>query len=284
MTGSLAQITLVVGREIVEALLVVGILNAWLGHRADSASARTGKRFLWAGVGAGLAASALLAAAMLGFANLLEGDREDLFQLFVTGLAAALILQMVTWMHRQGGRLQDELNHGAERAAGRQNWWGLLFLAAIAVAREGSETVVFLYGILASAKRTSLPAGIAAAAVGLAAAGALYWLLQLGSRRFPWHVFFRVTEVLLLFLAASLLMTALDRAIGLDLAPTLSPPLWDTSWLLDDMAGIGGFVSAMTGYRARPEMLSVLVYVLYWLVVAVLLSLPMRTRVDASAS
>jgi high-affinity iron transporter len=283
MTGSLGQIALVVGRESVEALLVVGILNAWLGHHADPASARTGKRFLWAGIGAGLAASALLAAAMLGFASLLEGDREDLFQLVVTGLAAALILQMVTWMHRQGGHLQEELNRGAERAASRQNWWGLHFLAAIAVAREGSETAVFLYGILASARGTSLPAGIAAAAVGLAAAGALYWLLQFGSRRFSWRVFFRVTEVLLLFLAASLVMTALDRAIGLDLAPTLSPPLWDTSWLLDDMAGIGGFVSAMTGYRARPELASVLVYVLYWLVVAALLSLPKRTRAVASA-
>ena len=122
MTGSLGQIALVVGRESVEALLVVGILNAWLGHRANPASARMGKRFLWAGVGAGLAVSALLAAAMMGFASLLEGDREDLFQLVVTGLAAALILQMVTWMHRQGGRLQDELNRGAERAASRQNW------------------------------------------------------------------------------------------------------------------------------------------------------------------
>jgi high-affinity iron transporter len=281
MTGSLGQIVLVVWRESVEALLVVGILNAWLGHRADPASARMGKRFLLAGVGAGLAVSALLAAAMLGFASLLEGDREDLFQLVVTGLAAALILQMVTWMHRQGGRLQEELNRGAERAASRENWWGLLFLAAIAVAREGSETVVFLYGILASAGGTSLPGGIAAAAVGSAAAGALYWLLQLGSRRIPWRVFFRITEVLLLFLAASLLMTALDRVIGLDLAPTLSPLLWDTSWLLDDMAGIGGFVSAMTGYRARPELASVLVYVLYWLAVAALLSLPKRARAAA---
>jgi len=271
MTGPLGQIALVVGRESVEALLVIGILDAWLGHRTDPASARTGRRFLWAGVAVGLAASALLAAAMLGFASLLEGDSEDLFQLVVTGLAAVLILQMVTWMHRQGGRLQSELTRGAERAVSQRNWWGLMLLAAIAVAREGSETVVFLYGILASASGTSLPAGIAAAAAGLAAAGALYWLLQFSSRRFPWRVFFRVTEILLLFLAASLLMTALDRAIGLDLVPTLSPPLWDTSWLLDDMTGPGGFVSAMTGYRAKPELVSVMVYALYWLAAAALL-------------
>lgn len=283
MIGTLGQIALVVGRESVEALLVIGILNAWLGHHTNAAAARTGRRFLWAGVAAGLAASVLLAAAMLGFASLLEGDREDLFQLVVTGLAAALILQMVTWMHRQGVGLQRALTRNAERATNERNWWGILLLSMIAVAREGSETVVFLYGILASANGTSLPAGIAAAAVGLAAAGALYWLLQFGSRRFSWRVFFRVTEVLLLFLAASLLMTALDRAIGLDLVPTLSAPLWDMSWLLDDMSGPGGFVSAMTGYRARPELASVLVYALYWLVVAALLSLPRRPRAAMSA-
>jgi high-affinity iron transporter len=283
MTGPLGQIALVVGRESVEALLVIGILNAWLGHHANIAAAKIGRRFLWAGVMAGLAASALLAAAMLGFASLLEGDREDLFQLVVTGVAAALILQMVAWMHRRGGHLQDELNRSAERAVSRQNWWGFLLLAAIAVAREGSETVVFLYGILASANGTSLLAGIAAAVAGFTAAGVLYWLLQVGSRWFSWRAFFRVTEVLLLFLAASLLMTALDRAIGLDLVPTLSPPLWDTSWLLDDMTGPGGFVSAMTGYRARPELVSVLVYALYWLSVATLFSLPKRIHAATSA-
>jgi high-affinity iron transporter len=284
MTGPLGQIAFVVGRESVEALLVIGILDAWLGRQANAAAAKIGRRFLWAGVMAGLAASALLAAAMLGFASLLEGDREDFLQLVVTGLAAALILQMVTWMHRRGGRLQDELNRGAERAVSRQNWWGLLLLAAIAVAREGSETVVFLYGILAASGGTNLLAGIAAAFAGFTAACMLYWLLQFGSRRFSWHAFFRVTEVLLLFLAASLLMTALDRAVGLDLMPTLSEPLWDTSWVLDDMAGLGGFVSAMSGYRARPDLISVLVFAFYWLVVAGLLSLPRRARALKSLS
>ncbi len=48
MTGFFWQIAVVVWRESMEALLVVGILNAWLVHHADRASARTGRRFLWA--------------------------------------------------------------------------------------------------------------------------------------------------------------------------------------------------------------------------------------------
>jgi high-affinity iron transporter len=71
--------------------------------------------------------------------------------------------------------------------------------------------------------------------------------------------------------------------IGLDLVPPLSRPLWDTSSLLDDMAGLGGFVSAVTGYRARPELISVLAYALYWLAVAALLARPKRRPAIMSA-
>jgi high-affinity iron transporter len=190
---------------------------------------------------------------------------------------------MVAWMHVRGGGLQRQLEKDAEQAFGRRNWWGLLLLSAIAVAREGSETVVFLYGILASVRGTGLLSSVAAAAAGFGAAVMVYWLLQLGVRWLSWRIFFRVTEILLLFLAASLMMTALDRMIGLDLVPPLSRPLWDTSSLLDDMAGLGGFVSAVTGYRARPELVSVLAYALYWLAVAALLARPKRRPAIMSA-
>ena len=68
-------------------------------------------------------------------------------------------------------------------------------------------------------------------------------------------------------------MTALDRAIGLDLVSPLGRPLWGTSWLLDDSGPLGGFVAAMTGYRSRPDLTSVLVYASFWLVAVGLLQL-----------
>lgn len=206
-----------------------------------------------------------------------------MFQIVVISAAALLILQMVTGMHAPGGHLQRQLECDAKLAGSRGNWWSLLALAAIAVARKGSEMVVFLYGIVASARSASLPPGVTAAATGFAAAGVLYWLLQLGARRFLWRLSFRVTEILLLFLAASLLMTALDRAVGIGLVPPLSRPLWDSSSLLDDIGGPGAFVAAMTGYRAKPELIVVLSYLLYWLAAALLL-LPERKRPVRGAS
>lgn len=270
MTALFGQVVFVVWRESVEALLVVGILQGWIAHHGN-ARAATARYFLWAGVAAGMAGAALLAAVIMSLASLLEGDREDYFQITMAGLAALLILQMVVWMHRQGRGLKQELERGAERALTGHNWLGLFFLATIAVMREGSETVVFLYGLFASASDTNLPGSIAAVAVGFALAAAFYWLIQMAARRFPWSIFFRVTEVLLLALAASLLMTALDRAIGLELVSPLSGSLWDTSWLLDDTGRLGGLVAAMTGYRARPELTTVLVYTLYWIAAVALL-------------
>lgn len=271
MTGIHGQVAFVIWRESMEALLVVGILHAWLTHHAGAQAVATGKRFLWGGVLAGLAAATLLAMVILSFVSLLEGDREDYFQIAMAGFAALLILQMVVWMRSQGDGLKRELERGAEQAVAGTKWWSLFLLATIAVAREGSETVVFLYGILASVRGSGFAGNVAAIGAGFALAGAAYWLLQVSARRFSWGVFFRVTEVLLLALAASLVMTALDRAIGLDLVSPLGGPLWDMSWLLDDSGPLGGFVAAMTGYRSRPDLTSVLVYASFWFVAVALL-------------
>lgn len=281
MTALFGQVAFVVWRESTEAILVVGILQGWLAHHAG-ARAATARYFLWTGVAAGLGGALLLAGVILFLESLLDGERADYFQIGMAALAALLILQMVVWMHRQGRGLKQDLERGAERALTAGNWVGLFLLAAIAVMREGSETVVFLYGLLASAGRTTLPGTLAAVAAGLAFAAASYWLIHIAAKRFPWKVFFRVSEVLLLFLAGSLLMTALDRAIGLELVPPLSGAVWDTSWLLDDTGRLGGLVASMTGYRARPELATILAYAIYWIAVLALLRSPRLHRMQPS--
>ncbi|MGV1793515.1 FTR1 family iron permease [Rhizobium sp. A37_96] len=283
MAGQFGQIAFVVWRESMEALLVIGILDAWLGRNAQGAAASAGRRFLWAGVVLGLALAGILGAVLLLSSEVLGDDQMDYFQMFMVFAAAALILKMVFWIRKHGSGMKSGLEREAHKATTTGNWWGLFILCAIAVAREGSETVVFLYGILATAYETSLWSNLAAGATGLAMAAAGYAILQAGARWFPWPVFFRTTEIMLLLLAASLLVTGLDRAIGLDLVSPLSPPLWDSSWLLDDSQGFGRFLADFAGYRARPELLPALVYMLYWLIVAAGLFRSIRRRPSLAA-
>jgi len=261
--GQSWNVAFVIWRESVEALLIIGILNAWLG-RQPVADAMRGRIHLWSGVVAGLLAAVAFGAVLIGFGDTLSDEALQAYQTAAVLIAAALIVQMVFWMRKHGRSLKRDLETSLQRAADRANWWGVFVLALIAVAREGSETVVFLFGTLAWARAGDLIALVAAALIGFGLALATYYLLQVGSRVLSWRVFFRATEIMLLFLAASLLVTGVDNLIGLGVLPSLSGQLWDSSAILPDGGRVGGIIGAVTGYRARPDLLHVLVYGLYW--------------------
>jgi len=263
----MGQIVFIMWRESVEALLVVGILYAWLSHTPEAAG---GKRWLWAGVAAGLMLAGLLALGIYA-AEGLFAEHQDVFQTLMVLVAAALIVQMVLWMRVHGRTLKREIEQGLSQQAAQRNWWGVLVLAALAIAREGSEAVVFLYGTLAAAPAAQLPTMGLAALAGLALAVATFWLLQLGGKVLNWRTFFRITEVMLLLLAAALVVAGAEKMQALGWLPALRDGLWDTSWLLGDMGPVGGVVAALTGYRAQPSLMTVLVYAGYWVLIALLM-------------
>jgi high-affinity iron transporter len=249
----------IVWRESAEAMLVVGILYAWLRQRPDAA---VGMRFLWGGVAAGLALAVTLALVMLGIASSLSGTGLDYFQLAMMLVASALIVQMVVWMRRHGRTFKKDLESSMAKNASAANWWGLLIVVALAVGRETAETVVFLYGLAADKGGiANLPIVLV---LGLAAAFATFWVLQQGSRIVSWRLFFRVSEILLLLLAGALLVSGVEKLISLDVLPSLVDPVWDTSRVLDDSGRIGGLIASFTGYRSRPGLLPLLVLAAYW--------------------
>ncbi len=272
MSPQLGNIIFIVWRESIEALLVIGILNAWLSQQGGAG--RRGQLFLWAGVTGGLVAAIALGAGLIRLGDELDQETMEFYQTGLVLLAAALIVQMVFWMRKQGRTLKRDLEGALQGAADRDNWWGVFALAAIAVAREGSETVVFLAGTIAAARDGALGAAIGAAVGGLAIAVGTYALLQLGGRFLSWRTFFRITETMLLLLAGALLVTATDKLIGLDLLPALSGRLWDTSAIVPDTGPIGGLIASLSGYRARPDLVQVLVLALYWAAMVWLLRTP----------
>ncbi|AKJ66897.1 FTR1 family iron permease [Pandoraea thiooxydans] len=261
----MGQVMFIVWRESVEALLVVGILYAWLRNGGESA--RKGVPYLWAGVALGIAAAIGLGAALLGFTEILSGDAQDYFQIAMVLVAAVLIVQMVLWMKKHGRTLKRDMEASLQKSSESSNWWGVLVLVALAIAREGSETVIFLYGLGFGQGGAISGAMVAAVLIGLGLALLTFYLLQLGGRIFSWRLFFRVTEVMLLFLAAGLLMTGIDRLISLGLVPTLGDQVWNSAALLDDASPAGNLIATLTGYRAHPAVMNLLVYAAYWAVV-----------------
>jgi high-affinity iron transporter len=257
----------IVWRESVEAILVITILHAWLAHQPERGRAMP---WLWGGVAGGVLLALGLGGTLLFVQNELTGNALDLFQAGMVLFAAGLITQMVLWMHRHGRRLKSELEQQAAGAVHRSQWWSVALLAAIAVGREGAETVIFLYGLAFERGTMLLPTWLAAAAAGLGAAGLTAWVLNRGSRVLSWRLFFRITEILLLLLAGSLVVAGVEKLIGLDLLPALIDPLWNTGAVLGDNRGIGGLLAAFVGYRATPSLTDLIAYGIYWAVVVAL--------------
>lgn len=266
----MGEVLFVVWRESVEALLVVGILYAWLSqHEAGG----KGKRYLYAGVVVGLGLAAMLGALIYGTAHFMSEQARDVFMMVMMLVASGLIVQMVMWMRAHGRTLKSELETGIAKNAEKSSWWGVLVLVAIAIAREGSETVVFLSSkIMSLSAANALPFAIEVV-IGLALALLTFYFLQLGGRYFSWKAFFRFTEIVLLFLGASLFMKGIEFAAdnAMWLPDVWFDPLWSTSNLLDDSSPLGSFLASVFAYRSQPTWVSLVAFVVYWTVVLLLM-------------
>jgi len=252
---------IVVWRESLEAMLVVGVLLAWIARQEDAPRLR---RTLWSGVAGGTLLAVALAFLAYGAQTWLDGEALELFQVGMLLLACVLMTQMVMWMRRHGASMKRELEAGASRAAETGGRLGVALVAALAIGREGMETVVFLYGMAAERPAGELLGVYGMAALGFAIAALTAWAVARGSRFFSYRTVFRISEVVLLVTAGALLGAAVDRLIGIDRLPTLIDLVWDSSGLLDDGSGAGQILALFAGYRAQPTGMLLLAYGLYW--------------------
>lgn len=264
---------IVVWRESLEALLVISVLLAWISRQDEPGRLRRG---VWIGLAAGLALAAALGVATFAAQSQLQGEALEAFQAAIALASAALVLQMVAWMRRHGAGMKRDLEARAASASGAA---GVALVTAFAVAREGAETVVFLYGIGLERDAQGAIALLAGAAAGLCAALLCAWAIARGARHLNMRTLLRTSELLLLLIAVAMLGHGVERLIGMGWLPTLADPLWDTSALLDDASGIGRALADFAGYRARPTGTLVIAYLLFiGVAIVALRPRPPRTR------
>src|SRR5438445_6370649 len=101
-----SQILFVMWRETVEAMLIVGILYAWLSHNPEG---KRGITFLWLGVLTGLGGAFLLGLGIEAMNTVLSDEGQSYFQAGMMLVASALIVQMVFWMRKHGRRLKQDM-------------------------------------------------------------------------------------------------------------------------------------------------------------------------------
>ena len=213
-------------REGMEAMLVVIALAA-----ATRGAGRIGRsRDIYAGAVAAIAASVVLAWVVN---HIITDDASDtlegVFQLF----AAATLFYVSSWMTSKGqsDRWMKFISHKLESAE-RSTIPGIALglTAFLAVMREGAETIVFFQaltnGATEAAERHAVSAGIAVAAVALAAS---FVVIRRAADRIPMRMFFHATSIMLYALAivfvgqgvASLQEASIVSATFVNYAPTI---------------------------------------------------------------
>src|SRR5215472_10392050 len=189
---------IIVFREVLEASLVAGIVLA--------ASRDVPRRGLWVsgGIAAGVFGAALVAACAEEIAAAVNGVGEELFNAAILFTAVAMLGWHNVWMNRHGRELATAAaSLGEAVAGGSRPLYALGLVVAIAVLREGSETVLFLYGIAVASRAGGLgmlPGGL----LGLAGGAAIGALVYFGLLAIPMRRLFTVTNWLILLLAAGM--------------------------------------------------------------------------------
>ncbi len=219
--------TLVIAlREGVEAALIIGIIAAFLVKEGR----RDAIRQMWFGV-------AIAVALCVGIAVILRLVGQDLPQRQQEGLetvigliAVSAVSYMIIWMRRNAKGIKKVLEGNAASALASGSTMALVAMAFLAVLREGFETSVFLLAAFQDASDTT--AAGAGAVIGLLAAVGIGLGIYRGGVRINLTRFFRVTGLILVFVAAGLLSTSLHTAHEAGWFNGLQGQALDLTWLV----------------------------------------------------
>jgi high-affinity iron transporter len=257
-----AGIAVLVFREVLEAALIISVVFA----ATRDVPARS--RWIGAGIVAGVLGAVAVALSAGLIADAVAGMGQELFNASVLFAAVVMIGWHAIWMATHGKELAMQMQAiGSEVSVGHRPLMALLIVVAIAVLREGSEVVLFLFAQVAGGSTWIDIAG--GLALGIAGGCATGLALYLGLLRIPIRYFFTATNWLLLLLAAGMASQAARFLVQADLLPPLGPQLWDSSRVLSDRSILGQTLHVLVGYDARPAGVQVLFYIVTGAMIAI---------------
>lgn len=245
---------IIVFREVIEAGLIVGIVMA-----ATRGVAGRG-RWINIGIGAGVLGACVVALFAGAISQAFAGSGQELFNASVLGVAVVMLMWHNAWMARHGRAIAAEMRSiGTAVSEGAKPLTALAIVVGLAVLREGSEVVLFLYGIMASG--TSGASLLVGGVLGIAAGAAFTGLTYVGLLAIPTRYIFSVTSWLIALLAAGMAAQSVQFLNAAGLVVVLDRTVWDTSWILSEDSIFGRMLHALIGYTERPTEMQLMVYI-----------------------
>ena len=237
---------IIVFREVIEAGLIVGIVMA-----ATRGVLGRG-RWVSVGVGAGVLGAAIVAIFAGAISQAFEGAGQELFNASVLGIAVVMLMWHNAWMARHGREIAAEMRDiGTAVSEGAKPLTALAIVVGLAVLREGSEVVLFLYGIAAGSPGQAVPMAIGGV-LGVVAGVAVGWAMYAGLLRVAARHLFAVTTAMIVLVTAGMASQGVGYLVQADWLPAFGDTVWDTSAVLTDGSVLGKTLHALVGYEAQP--------------------------------
>lgn len=250
---------LITFREGLEAFLIVGIILSYLAKLQETKY----NKFIYLGVFIGIFISIIIAYI---FQVVIYGMDNETYQhylmIFILLFATLVLSYMVVWMANQSKQIKGEIEENIKKLVTAGNIAGMVFLAFLAVLREGFETVLF-FSSLSFSESITLEDGLMGAVLGLVLSIVLVYFLMKGAKNIPIKSFFKYTGLLILIIAGGLFGSSVSMMQAVDLVPTFIPVVYDISYILDDRGLFGTFLRALFGYNSSPTLMHLISWALY---------------------
>jgi high-affinity iron transporter len=268
---------IIVFREVIEAALIVAIV---LG-----ASRGIPNRGRW--VSGGIALGVVGASVVAMFADVINGsfagNGQELLNAGILLAAVCMLAWHNIWMSSHGKELADDVKQvGAAVKSGSKPLTALLIITFVAVMREGSEVVLFLWALAANG--TGHLSMVVGGIIGLIAGALVGVVLYRGLLKIPLKHFFSVTGWLVLLIAAGLAAQAASLLNQAGLLPALGTDLWDSSGILNQGSLTGQMLHVLVGYTARPSGIQLLFYGVTLIVILTLMRWVGKRHREAGAT
>jgi high-affinity iron transporter len=279
------QALLITFREVLEALLIVGIITTYLKRTGNTQYTK----YVW--MGAGLAVLASIGVAMLfqvvftGFAAM---GSEMYLKISIILISSILLTQMVFWMAEHSRDLKDNMEGKMSQFISTGNIIGMVIHSFLVVLREGVETVFFFAAITGGNIGAAMQGW--GAITGVLIASVVSYFFFKGTMRVPLKTFFKVTGTFIILIAAGLLVQGISMLQDLNIIGSVMPHVYDLTWFLPEhpidydhylrdngvapiLSGdVGIFLKALFGYSSMPSIEEVIVYLGYFVVIYLLIS------------
>ena len=266
-------------REGLEAALVVSIIVAYL----VTSGRRDALPKLWLGVGLAALIPLVAGAIMTWGPKTLTFQAQEILGGLLSFVAVGLVTWMIFWMGKNARELKGELEGSLSKTlAEGGSGWGVVWIAVVAVGREGVETALFVWATVRSSIETSIMQTTAGVVTGLVLAIVLGVLIYQGAVRINLRIFFAVTGYFLIVVAAGIVAYGIGDLQEAGLLPGHTSHAWDLSSYLpantSPLHWLYVLLEAMFQLNLQPSVLQVLGWCLYIVPTLVLLTLQIMGR------